>query len=245
MLCPAISLSAYLAEITKDSKYTNAALLSAQWIKAHNINSNNIVLDTVNGHDCSRSAANWLFTYNSGKYVEGLSVLATVTGDSQWTSLYVKEHSVFQFVFVLTRCSRYTVISNAAMKTNAWAGSDGIITEGASRNENNDGVGFKGPFADSQDAIADAYLGLWASAVFIRGLHEVFTRSKNDALKILIHSYIDVQVRIGILSNGPCAHRPRYAVQRTARLGCERHRLFRGLERSPPGLYLLGPTSFT
>ncbi|KAL0063493.1 hypothetical protein AAF712_009587 [Marasmius tenuissimus] len=39
---------------------------------------------------------------------------------------------------------RYTVISNAAMKTNAWGGSDGIITEGASRNENNDGVGFKG-----------------------------------------------------------------------------------------------------
>ncbi|KAJ8094892.1 hypothetical protein PM082_010107 [Marasmius tenuissimus] len=162
---PTTSLSAYLAEITKDSKYTNAALLSAQWIKAHNINSNNIVLDTVNGHDCSRSPANWLFTYNSGKYVEGLSVLATVTGDAQWTSLY-------------------TVISNAAMKTNAWGGSDGIITEGASRNENNDGVGFK--------------------AVFIRGLHEVFTRSKSDALKILIHSYIDVQYNalLDLAANG-------------------------------------------
>ncbi|KAL0581799.1 hypothetical protein V5O48_000279 [Marasmius crinis-equi] len=149
-----LTLSAYLAEITKDSKYTNAAILSAQWIKAHNINSNNIVLDTVNGHDCSRSPASWLFTYNSGKFVEGLSVLASVTGDAQWTSLY-------------------TVVSNAAMKTNAWAGSDGIITEGATPNENNDGAGFK--------------------AVFIRGLHEVFSRTSNNDLKILIHSYVDVQ----------------------------------------------------
>ncbi|KAF9263891.1 hypothetical protein L218DRAFT_1031611 [Marasmius fiardii PR-910] len=147
-------LSAYLAEITGDAKYKNAAILSAQWIKAHNINSGNIVLDTVNGHDCSRSPASWLFTYNSGKFIEGLSVLAAITGDSQWTSLY-------------------TNIANSAMKTNAWEGSDGIITEGASRSQNNDGVGFK--------------------AIFIRGLHEAFTRSSNDALKILIHSYIDVQ----------------------------------------------------
>ncbi|KAL0579836.1 hypothetical protein V5O48_002143, partial [Marasmius crinis-equi] len=77
-----LTLSAYLAEITKDAKYTNASILSAQWIKNHNINSTtNLVLDTVNGKDCSRSPAGWIFTYNSGKYIEGLSVLADVTGD--------------------------------------------------------------------------------------------------------------------------------------------------------------------
>ncbi|KAG6902493.1 hypothetical protein C0995_016070 [Termitomyces sp. Mi166 len=80
-------VSAILAEITKDVKYTNAAIASANWIKSLNINANNIVLDTVNGHDCTRSPSNWLFTYNSGKFIEGLSVLADVTGDSQWRTL--------------------------------------------------------------------------------------------------------------------------------------------------------------
>lgn len=86
-------ISAFLAEITGDSKYTNAALLSAKWIEAHNINADHIVLDTVNGHDCTRSPATWLFTYNSGKYVEGLSVLADVTRDSHWTTLSVLSNS--------------------------------------------------------------------------------------------------------------------------------------------------------
>ncbi|KAK7033925.1 hypothetical protein VNI00_012549 [Paramarasmius palmivorus] len=160
-----ISLSAFLAEITSDGKYQDAAILSANWIKNHNINGDNIVLDTVNGHDCGRSSADWLFTYNSGKYVEGLSVLAAITGDAQWTSLY-------------------TTIANSAMKTNHWGGSDGIITEGASPSQNNDGVGFK--------------------AIFIRGLHEAFERSSNNDLKILIHSYIDVQassISINVMPN--------------------------------------------
>jgi len=56
-------------------------------MKNHNINTNNLVLDTVNGHDCSRSPANWIFTYNSGKFLEGLSVIADVTGDNSWRTL--------------------------------------------------------------------------------------------------------------------------------------------------------------
>lgn len=75
-----------MAEFTKDAKYKNAAILSANWIKAHNIK-NNIVLDSVNSHDCSRSPSDWIFTYNTGKYVEGLSVLADVTKDAQWRNL--------------------------------------------------------------------------------------------------------------------------------------------------------------
>jgi len=83
-----LRLSAYLAEITGVSKYKNAAILSAKWIEAHNI-ANNIVLDTVNAHNCSTSPASWIFTYNSGKYIEGLGVLAKVTGDSHWKTLCV------------------------------------------------------------------------------------------------------------------------------------------------------------
>lgn len=80
-------MSAFLAEITKDEKYMNAAVLSAGWIKAHNVK-NNVVLDTVSAHDCSRSPSSWIFTYNSGKFIEGLSVLADVTGNSEWRDLY-------------------------------------------------------------------------------------------------------------------------------------------------------------
>jgi predicted alpha-1,6-mannanase (GH76 family) len=119
------SLSAFLAEITGNSTYTNAAIASANWIKVHNINADNIVLDTINAHDCTTSPPTWLFTYNSGKYIEGLSILATVTGDSQWSDLALK-------------------IASAAVKSSAWAGSDGIITEGSNTAKNNDAVGFKG-----------------------------------------------------------------------------------------------------
>ncbi|KAJ7663970.1 endo-1,6-alpha-mannosidase [Mycena polygramma] len=161
-----ITVSAFLAEYTNDATYTAAAILSANWIKAHNINANDLVLDTVNAFDCSASPATWLFTYNSGKYIEGLSVLAAVTGDTQWSTLMIN-------------------ILNAAVKTTAWEGSDGIITEGASTTSNNDDVGFK--------------------AVFIRGIHEAWTRNpSNTALRTLIHSYGDVQYNalLDLAANG-------------------------------------------
>jgi len=88
------SLSAYLAEATGDSKYTNAAMLSATWMRNHNLNSNNIALDTESGADCSRSPSTWIFTYNSGKFIEGLSVLFDVTKDPQWNQLSVHLHSI-------------------------------------------------------------------------------------------------------------------------------------------------------
>lgn len=82
------SLSAFLAEATGDSKYTNAAITSANWIKNVNM-ANGLVLDSVDANTCGRSAASWIFTYNSGKFIEGLMVLGAVSGDSQWTSEYV------------------------------------------------------------------------------------------------------------------------------------------------------------
>ncbi|KDN48784.1 hypothetical protein RSAG8_02771, partial [Rhizoctonia solani AG-8 WAC10335] len=167
-----MTLSAYLAEATGDSKYTNAAILSANWIRNHRYQtSTKIVLDSINAADCSTSADDFTFTYNSGKFVEGLAVLKDfveglavlkdVTKDAQWTNLLVSEHH--------------------------WQGSDGIITEGqdGDLNTNNDGRGFK--------------------AIFIRGLHEVFQRSvANNDLRILIHSYVDVQYNalLDLASNG-------------------------------------------
>ena len=62
------------------------------------------------------------------------------------------------------------------------AGDDGVITEGASPNENNDNVGFK--------------------SILIRALDETYNRRKgdNEALRILIHSYVCVQASIVIFS---------------------------------------------
>ncbi|KAF8160009.1 endo-1,6-alpha-mannosidase [Crassisporium funariophilum] len=150
-----VTLSAYLAETTGQAKYKDAAILSAKWIRAQNINGGNIVLDSVSGANCARSPATWIFTYNSGKFVEGLAVLFDVTKDNQWNQLM-------------------TNIIAAAVKNRSWQGANGIITEGSNNASNNDGIGFK--------------------AVFIRGLLEAFRRTpENTNLRILIHSYIDVQ----------------------------------------------------
>ncbi|KAL1742763.1 glycoside hydrolase family 76 protein [Schizophyllum fasciatum] len=152
-----LTLSAYLAEATGDGKYKDAALRSANWIKTLNMRDDYVVLDSVHTQDCTRSPADWLFTYNTGKYIEGLNVLADVTGDASWKSL-----------------AAYA--TNAAVKTSAWQGSNGIITEGASPAQNNDGVGFK--------------------AILLRGLDEAYNRRQHDseALRILIHSYVCVQL---------------------------------------------------
>lgn len=120
-----VTLSAFLAEATGDATYTNAAILSANWIKAHTLNTaDNLVLDTMEANSCTPAPTNVQLTYNSGKFIEGLAVLAKVTGDSQWTDLY-------------------TNIAAASAKTNAWAGDNGVITEGADTTANNDSAGFK------------------------------------------------------------------------------------------------------
>ncbi|KAG1775154.1 endo-1,6-alpha-mannosidase [Suillus placidus] len=114
------------AHLVRESLYIHLhpCCNSANFIKATNMNSGDLVLDTINAQDCTRSSSSWLFTYNSGKYIEGLSVLAFVTGNTSWTSLMLE-------------------VVAAATKAPAWEGSDGIITEGADVTEDNDGVGFK------------------------------------------------------------------------------------------------------
>ncbi|KAF8961945.1 hypothetical protein BDZ97DRAFT_1905388 [Flammula alnicola] len=112
---------------TPDDTSVNSITTGANWIRAHNLNTNDIVLDTVSGADCTRSPASWLFTYNSGKFIEGLSVLADVTADNQWNALMLS-------------------IIAAAVKNTSWQGSNGIITEGSDNTQNNDGIGFKAIF---------------------------------------------------------------------------------------------------
>ncbi|KAI0727610.1 endo-1,6-alpha-mannosidase [Fomitopsis betulina] len=120
-----LTLSAFLAEVTGDlPTYQTPAINAATWIQTVNLNSDDIVLDGISAHDCTRSSASWLFTYNTGKFVEGLSVLADVSGDAQWKSLMSN-------------------VVAAGTKKSPWQGSDGIITEAADDTSNNDGAGFK------------------------------------------------------------------------------------------------------
>jgi len=149
-----MTLSAFLAEATGNDTYTNAAILSAEWIQRLQINSDSIVLDSVDGEDCTRSASSWLFTYNSGKYIEGLSVLKDVTKNSTWTTLM-------------------TTIAAAAMKTPDWQGSNGIITEGASPKSNNDGVGFKAVFIRGLDEVSVRSSGNSALQILIHSYTDV------------------------------------------------------------------------
>ncbi|KAG1800221.1 uncharacterized protein HD556DRAFT_1218149, partial [Suillus plorans] len=121
-------LLAYLVSTARNSTYTDASILSADFIKATNvINSGDLVLDTINTQDCTRFPSSWLFTYSTGKYIEGLSVLGFVTGDTSWTS------------FMLDNVATST-------KVPAWEGSDGIIHRCAYVTDDNDGVGLKGVF---------------------------------------------------------------------------------------------------
>lgn len=85
-------------------------------------------------------------------------------------------------------------IAAVAMKNPPWQGSNGVITEGASPDSNNDGVGFKGTLHLS--IIRTLLIRFPSLAVFIRGLLEAYVRNaSNNDFRILIHSYVDVQVR--------------------------------------------------
>lgn len=92
--------------------------------------------------------------------------------------------------------SMVTIVA-AAVKSSAWQGTDGIITEGSSTASNNDGIGFKGKNYLLSCQCRTCFLNIrYSTAIFIRGLCEAFARNpSNTDLRILLHSYIDVQVR--------------------------------------------------
>ncbi|CAE6461717.1 unnamed protein product [Rhizoctonia solani] len=124
-----LTLSAYLWDITKDAnKYSNPAILAAEWITNNRYDwTKRLALDSLSPMDCTTSPDSWMFTYNSGKYLEGLSTLARLTDDSKWHDQVIET-------------------ANAAVKARAWQGDDGIITEGqgGDLNTNDDARGFKG-----------------------------------------------------------------------------------------------------
>ncbi len=77
-------LSAHLLELTSDPKYAPVAELTAQFIRSHLYNGT-IVLDVIDLSTCH--AFDYVLTYDSGFFIEGLAVYASVTRSSSWSSL--------------------------------------------------------------------------------------------------------------------------------------------------------------
>ncbi|KAJ6563034.1 hypothetical protein DFH09DRAFT_876129, partial [Mycena vulgaris] len=75
-------LSALLAEATSDSLYLQAATNSADFIKAHLLNSLFQVQDTISARANESCASNSLAkSYDAGLAIEGLSILYSKTRD--------------------------------------------------------------------------------------------------------------------------------------------------------------------
>ncbi|KAI0781797.1 glycosyl hydrolase family 76-domain-containing protein [Abortiporus biennis] len=108
-----MALSAYLYEATNQQQFSDAAELSAQFIK-NQLYDGTVILDTVTLNNCAvRSAATTTFTYNSGFFIQGLSVHASTTNNPSWTTFL------------------NTLIAST-IKFPTWTSSNGVNTERSS-----------------------------------------------------------------------------------------------------------------
>jgi hypothetical protein len=80
-----------LAELTKNQTYTDAAVLSAQFIQNHLVLPSGLLADNINIGTCVVDHTTW--TIDSAFALHGWSVLADVTGDMKWRDLWVAFHS--------------------------------------------------------------------------------------------------------------------------------------------------------
>ncbi|KAG1876389.1 hypothetical protein F4604DRAFT_1924679 [Suillus subluteus] len=80
------SLSAYLASTTGNNAYTDAAILSANFIKTTNMSSGDLVLETIDAQDCTRSLSSWLLTTPASVSKLDFTVVAASTKVPTWES---------------------------------------------------------------------------------------------------------------------------------------------------------------
>ncbi|KAJ7813049.1 hypothetical protein B0H14DRAFT_3751419 [Mycena olivaceomarginata] len=108
-------LSALLAEATQDDLYLDAAKASADFIRAHLYNVNNIVQDSISARandSCAEAASE--FSSDSGVVIEGLAILYSITHNA----------SIHDMIGdMLTSVIPHT----------GWQGPDGIIANGAEK----------------------------------------------------------------------------------------------------------------
>lgn len=123
------TLSAYLAEATGDQKYIDAAKAAYGFITTNLFKTDpNIPTDGMSLSDCK--ANNWIFSYDTGKFIEGAVVLSQVAKDDTY-----KKQALRTVVDALT-------------KVDNWQDKEGHITEGqdGDASKGGDGRQFKSIF---------------------------------------------------------------------------------------------------
>ncbi|KAJ6596129.1 hypothetical protein DFH09DRAFT_973280 [Mycena vulgaris] len=107
-------LSALLAEATSDVTYLDAATESANFIRAHLLNSQNVVQDGISGRandSCAQTGSPVEESYNSALMIEGLAILYSITQNT----------SVYDLIGGML---------TASIPHEAWQGPNGIVTNG-------------------------------------------------------------------------------------------------------------------
>ncbi|KZV90632.1 Six-hairpin glycosidase [Exidia glandulosa HHB12029] len=175
------TLSAYLAEATGDQKYTDAAKAAYGYITTQLMQDNpNIPTDTLVLSDCGTN--NWIFTYNTGKFVEGAIVLTQVTKDETYREQALK------------------TIVDAVKNTKNWQDDSGHITEGqdGDPSQGNDGRQFKAIYVR---ALTEVSRREWQNA----DLHNLLRTYININYDTAINSDTDGQGNYGVVWKGPYA----------------------------------------
>ncbi|KAK7688612.1 hypothetical protein QCA50_008150 [Cerrena zonata] len=117
-----MALSAYLYEITRNQTYYEFANLSHTFIQSHLYNvSRGCIMDNYDIQQC-QTGNNRAFTYNTGLYLEGLSVFSNTTKDSGLIQLANQ------------------IALDSMKKSSLWTNVNGVIT-GSRSNVTNDDVG--------------------------------------------------------------------------------------------------------
>ncbi|KAJ3480126.1 hypothetical protein NLI96_g8573 [Meripilus lineatus] len=102
-----MALTAYLYEATNDTKYYDAATLTATFIETQ-LYDKTVVTDGIGLVTCYPDRLT--LTYNSGYFIEALAIYAKVTNSVDWTSFLHK-------------------LVATAIKFPSWTGDNGVITE--------------------------------------------------------------------------------------------------------------------
>ncbi|KZV98357.1 Six-hairpin glycosidase [Exidia glandulosa HHB12029] len=165
------TLSAYLAEATGEKKYTTAAQRAFTYITDHLILKDKAIPgDGLGLGSCKKN--NWVFTYNTGKFVEGAIILSHITKDAKYKS------------------AALAAIIDGVKHTKNWQNEKGEIKEGQDGDpkKGNDGRQFK------VFTFFRAGGGGERGAIYIRALTEVARREyQNKELRALLKAYINIQ----------------------------------------------------
>ncbi|EJD35990.1 Six-hairpin glycosidase [Auricularia subglabra TFB-10046 SS5] len=173
------TLSAYLAEATGEKKYVNAAKKSYGFITTHLWKANpGIPTDGMSIVTCKPN--NWIFSYNSGKFVEGAVILSKVAKDDKYKQQALK-----------------TIVA-AVTKVNNWQDKQGRITEGQDGDptKGGDGRQFKSIFIRSLTEVA-------RREYRNKGLKTLLKRYINLNLKLIRSKNTDDHGRYGVKWKGP------------------------------------------